>query len=548
MNKIFPISKDKLVVYIQLTNKRNFIWNYEQEENLESLSQIIKKELLDKIFSEVGNYTIQNKIKELEFVWCGGEPLLAGNEIFEYIYEKNSWLLDNYIHKPVKWDEDDDKTLIAVKNTVISALLIKDEKIFKILKKLNAKISTTADPLQNFKYSYPEKLNHFEIWANNFIETFNEDLLRDVKIFVHKTHMEEPQKLLKFISDLSLLTNNKIAINVEPFISPVNTQEYTITPKSWSDFLLNLWKTWNASQRALYIHQLFEISQWFSNSIIEFSFNEDKEISFNVFAIDLNGNIFDNSKQMNIGNNPIGNINENTLSDLISPERIGFMKNRIEKLHTNDCKDCPIWSDCFGGNYADNILLGKNPENKNIWCESLLNIYDALFLKEKDLSFSFENLWKPYYRVFPEIIKNLDLKKGAEIGSFLIFNSISILNLSQTSFLYGIQEYKDKFQPFYPYAENFSKEHHKRFKLLNEKPETALQNIEEELDYIFINSEYIKTDNLRELLLLCFSKIKKGGVIAGYDKNKKTYPYLIDLFKDNKINKEKFNVWWIQKP
>lgn len=172
-----------------------------------------------------------------------------------------------------------------------------------------------------------------------------------------------------------------------------------------------------------------------------------------------------------------------------------------------------------------------------------------------------------YYHVIPAIINDRGYKKGAELGVAFGGHSEQILENTRIEKLYGVDLYQNygnttdaffwdgisyqqkNYDDLYEFTLNRMSQFGDRFTLIRKSTTDASSDVQEELDFVFIDA--LHTDEgVTEDLNHWFPKIRKGGMISGHDYNHSNFPGVSDAvnrFAEQNglsIVEADGHVWW----
>ncbi len=166
---------------------------------------------------------------------------------------------------------------------------------------------------------------------------------------------------------------------------------------------------------------------------------------------------------------------------------------------------------------------------------------------------------------FNKVIQKREFKRGAYIGISLGEYSEAILNQTSVQTLYLVDSYhhiglykcpmnleEDDSGLLYKKINGGISESQNRFKLIPEDFDTAINQIDESLDFVYIDADR-SYNGVWEVLCAWFKKLKVGGIIGGHNYKHPAFPGVheaIDQFFNRftwKINEEAEGLWWVEK-
>jgi len=177
-----------------------------------------------------------------------------------------------------------------------------------------------------------------------------------------------------------------------------------------------------------------------------------------------------------------------------------------------------------------------------------------------------EASWRVGYHAFPEVLNQLGLKRGAEVGVAFGGHSEAILQNTGVTKLFAVDRYQHRddyddpmnlSQPVFdrlaqrvvdrlePFGE--------RFELIRKESAQAGEQIEDQsLDFVYLDADHSEAGVLADLCTWA-RKVRIGGVIAGHDYGHPDFPGVkrsIDRFFNRfgwQVHEAGHHVWWVQR-
>jgi len=183
-----------------------------------------------------------------------------------------------------------------------------------------------------------------------------------------------------------------------------------------------------------------------------------------------------------------------------------------------------------------------------------------------DLINRHEASWRLGYDAFPNVLNQLGLSRGAEIGVAFGGHSEAILQNTGVTRLYAIDSYKHR--PEYDDPMNlpqpvFDRLHERtgerlsgfgdRVRQIRLDSVEAAQQINEPLDFVYIDGDHSYA-GIRADLEAWFPLVREGGIIAGHDYGQPAFPGVkaaADQFFKRfglTVMHEGKGIWWVQRP
>jgi predicted O-methyltransferase YrrM len=172
-----------------------------------------------------------------------------------------------------------------------------------------------------------------------------------------------------------------------------------------------------------------------------------------------------------------------------------------------------------------------------------------------------------YYHVISGIINEKNYRRGAELGVAFGGHAEHILKNTDIEKLYGVDLYENysettdaffwngikyqqnNYDDLYNFTLNRMSPFEERFSLIRKTTTEAASDVNEELDFVFIDA--LHTDEgVTEDLNYWFPKVRRGGMISGHDYNHSNFPGVsnaVNRFASANgldIKADDGHVWW----
>lgn len=361
--------KDRLTLIVKPTGQCNAKCIYCSAYKGNNNSLKMSDNTLKLMFERVIDYCKEASIKHIEIIWHGGEPLLMKPQFYEKVYGYKSEFETNKI---------------TVKHSIQTNLLSFTDNYVPVFNALNMKISSSIDPISGVRLLGNNKDDYLKIWIEKFNEVVRYGFHVGLICILHKKHINHLASIFQFFENLYALSDGKMGLryNVLYFAGKAKQgdvyDDLSITPEEWGNVLIQLWDRWNRSGRFMSgIQPLAELASLFE------SHNEGRSCTYCTncargwLGIEENGYVYNCGRHMDSGK-PFGNIYDASLTDiLLNPSRTKLFQ-RTDLLKKGECKDCPIWEQCYGGCPDDGFLYSGSRMDKSIWCKSYLAFYEKV--------------------------------------------------------------------------------------------------------------------------------------------------------------------------
>jgi radical SAM protein with 4Fe4S-binding SPASM domain len=336
----------------------------------------MSNETIKLLFERLSDYCHLASINNVEIIWHGGEPLLMGPEFYKNVHYYSSTLLE---------------PSVRIKHSIQSNLLLYDDSLYDIFKKLNMRISSSVDPISGIRLM-KNGGDYLRIWIDKLMKVINSGFNVGLICVIHRKHSERLKEVIQFFENLYSLTEGKTGIryNALYFAGKARKNDLydklSITPEEWGDLLIRLWSWWNGSGRKMDVSPLSEWAAMFERYQSGLGCLHCENCAKGWLGVNKNGEIYNCGRHMDSGSSPYGNIYMNAIDEIVkNPERLKLF-HRSELLKKGECKNCPIWEKCYGGCPDEGYLYTGDHMRKTHWCKSYLKFYKEVFLRENEIS------------------------------------------------------------------------------------------------------------------------------------------------------------------
>lgn len=314
-----------------------------------------------KVTQDLVDYN-KNSHQDLVIIWHGGEPLLWGEENFEKILD---FIAEKSLHES-----------IGIRNIIQTNLTLITPKYIEIFRNHNVKVSFSIDG--------PQEINDLTRCNKNGDGTYHNikrglDLCIDNGIKLscvvvgNKNHIGHINELYSFINSLGVQS-----FKLNPIFNNGDSsyESLGVSGDEYADMLIELFDIWYSDENAKVSEtNLVEIC---SNILTKkprachFKQNCQREI----IAISPEGEVCpcgrfcENSELFSYGN-----INDNTLDEILLRQRNSKLSSRSIVLFNGECSGCKYWNICHGGCPHDALSYSHNYLNKTFLCSAYKRLF-----------------------------------------------------------------------------------------------------------------------------------------------------------------------------
>lgn len=363
MNEYFH--KDFLTVIIKPTDECNGDCAYCAAYDPNVPPKFMTDETLYLLFDRLEEYVKQTNIKHINLTWHGGEPLLMGPGFYEKVYNKSLSL----------------KKIVDLEHSMQSNLTLYNDSFVEIFEKLDMSLGSSVDPFKGIRLLKPWGEDHFETWIKKV------QLIKDTRFFrggiivIHKHHLDQPEKIFKFVEDFYFFTNKKQSLQFNYIYNEGRLKcgefDLGITDDEWADFLIKAFNWWNGINRSIPVQPLDALSKWYERNQPGGSCQTHENCAAHWIGIDPLGNVYNCGVHMDTHSEKYGNIYDAPFSEIVlHPDRIKLYK-RYECLGETECKNCRWLDKCTGGCPED----GKRKYGDRLSKAGMCKVYNTLYNK-----------------------------------------------------------------------------------------------------------------------------------------------------------------------
>jgi uncharacterized protein len=317
---------------------------------------IMKYDLLSEILQKINDYLVKYTKEEITILWHGGEVCLLGAEYFFTTIE----FLETYCKT----------TKNRIKHLVQSNLTLINQEIIDAFKILGIK---------NIGSSY-EFLPHIRGFGKNRDSiAYNKKFFTGINLLekngicwgviyvVHKQSLKNPMQVFHILTNLNVASGPKFN---KIYIYDDDKNNLSITGREYAEFLgaiLPFW--WKHRERYPYIAPFSEIYDSYIHKTPRVCCELAGRCSHSWLYIGPTGKVSQCGRVGEYGALPYGDIQTQTIEEVMTHPLRDNIKNRVELLKDTECKDCRFWMVCHGGCPLDAILANGNINTKAPHCD-----------------------------------------------------------------------------------------------------------------------------------------------------------------------------------
>jgi len=353
--------KDGITVIIRPTISCNADCIYCSSYQPGSPSRQMDISLVHEIYDKIQAYAKRARIKNICYLWHGGEPLLMGKKFYADV-----------------WSDLSDGDGIKINHLIQTNLLLVDQEWISLIKKHDVGIGTSADPIENIRV-FKNGNDQFGRWMENLLLVCKNNINVGLVFTVTSIHLDKINKLHNFFKNIQSVAVDSIGIKVNPLysagkMSALEMIRLSLSPLDYGKFLADLWELWERDGRP---YPLSPFKEWLEPEKLSCEFAGKCHENF--LAVDHEGNAY-NCARFADSSIAFGNILRDDFDLILQHKSRSSLMDRKTILRSNNCRDCDIWSLCHGGcPYFAEIYRG-GIQQQTIFCEAY-----KYFFKDKSI-------------------------------------------------------------------------------------------------------------------------------------------------------------------
>ncbi|MBI5798117.1 radical SAM protein [Candidatus Woesearchaeota archaeon] len=328
---------------------------------------IMSIETLEKVIS----YILEASEDRVDFVWHGGEPLIAGIDFFKKIKEFQS-----------KYNPNNLKILNDIQTN--GTLLTKE--FITFFEKEGFTIGTSIQGTRNIHdHSRVDKNGNpsFDRVIKNIsglnkkpyaVMVLTKEVLgKEKEIYYEMKKQVRGFRISEYFPRKRSAANQKVMDPLMP-----TSQEYTQSIKEF-------YRIWKEDPEPIEIKPITEFIKALVKGKCGGCLYSQQTCNFSVIGVKTNGDFYTCLRGID-KNNFIGNVNDKPLRDHETSAQ-KRMKERTDSLKEGQCKNCEFWNQCNGGCPQESFLLYGDIKHRSFYCSGRKALLEEI---QKDLRETYE--------------------------------------------------------------------------------------------------------------------------------------------------------------
>ena len=331
------------------------------------------REILDRLFDRIEEWKISTpELREVKFLWHGGEPTLMPDSFFYRAIERQEELRENHN--------------LGIKNIIQSNLLNLNDRKVKMLKALLTdpsgevgRIGTSYDPTPGIRIT--DRGDYNQQWRESLNLLRKNGLPFGILFVVHRIALERMDEIL----DMLLEEFPDVGFRFNPLYKEGRASREDkclhlyITSRQWGEFLVHLYRRWESLSKKPRWAPLQEIDQFHQAGQFRLGCNYSGRCATHYLGIDTDGRVYSCGRGIDRRHECYGDIRTDSFKEMLShPARIRML-NRTPFLRNTKCRDCPWWRYCHGGCPMDAAINFDDIFQKTNLCEARKFFFTAVY-------------------------------------------------------------------------------------------------------------------------------------------------------------------------
>lgn len=341
-----------LTIIIKPTNRCDANCVYCSAWDPRSGNHTMSDETLRILFQRIEEWVVHSKrTRSLKIIWHGGEPTLMPVKFYYYAIALQEGLKKRHN--------------LEIENNIQSNLLNIDEEKIGMLKKLlshngrKKTIGTSFDPIGGVRIL--KNKDYAAQWEKNIRLLETHDLPYGIVYVVHRRSIEDPETVTGTFLDRF----PKTGIRFNPLYREGKAAKDVcrplyITPAEWGDFLVKLYRIWEAEGKRPGWQPLKEIDEFHHGKGQRMTCDHSGKCGVTHLGIDTCGSVYSCGRGIDRKYKSYGNILNSSIAGILNnPARLE-MTNRSAYLQHTFCSGCKWWQYCHGGCPMDAAIDNDN--------------------------------------------------------------------------------------------------------------------------------------------------------------------------------------------
>jgi uncharacterized protein len=348
-----------LTVIIKPTNRCNANCLYCSAWEPGKTGDTMSEDTLTVLFERIEEWVVHSKrTRSIKIIWHGGEPTLMPVDFYYKAIRLQNGLKE--------------RCGLDIENNMQSNLLALDEEKVEVLSQLlsyngqKRTIGTSYDPIAGIRILKND--DYTGRWERSVQLLKENNFPFGIVYVVHRRSIEN----LDTVTDTFSKKYPSIGIRFNPLYKEGKAANRAcrplyITPGEWGDFLVRLYRTWEAQDKRYNWQPLKEIDAFHHNKDKRMTCDHSGKCGTTHLGIDSDGTVYSCGRGIDRKYKAFGNIHQTGIQRILNnPARLE-MKNRSTFLKNTSCLGCKWWQYCHGGcpmdaaiNHDNNIFKKTN--------------------------------------------------------------------------------------------------------------------------------------------------------------------------------------------
>ncbi len=372
-----PVMNNNITFILKPTHLCNAECVYCSAYKDDVIREKMSMDVVKRLFERILEYKQTNPVlKNVKFIWHGGEPLLMGADFYYDIVALQE-----------KYFSDAD---IVCENQMQSNLLLLTKPLAEMMTVLLKRadgalgtVGTSYDPVDGIRVV--KGFDYSERWHEKI------ELLKQYKIpygivyVVHRRSLEKIDEIFHFFKTLSQRDSCSVRFNpmyAEGKARKREADDLHLTSNEWGGALTKMYQLWIDNGQPAF-DPFREYSEFHHGGDFALCCDSAGTCSSNHLGVDFDGSIYQCGRGLDDKSMKFGNVMTHSLGDIFTSTKQKEIRNRKIFLRNTLCSDCVWWEYCHGGCPSDALVTHRELGHKTMWCAGRRLFFENSFGEPK---------------------------------------------------------------------------------------------------------------------------------------------------------------------
>lgn len=335
---------------------------------------VMTSETLEKVISHI----VESSDKRADFIWHGGEPLLAGLKFFRQIpelqekYNTGKIFIRNNVQTNGTTLRKDLTDFLENNEFTIGTSIQGTREIHD-----NSRLTVSGKPTYNKVISGISQLRDK---PSSIVVITTETLGKEEEIYYEAKPHVNGMRVSEYFPGGKLPSHYSSTTTL--FEGSRNGPEHLMpTPEEWGESMIRFYEVWKKDENPIDLKPITEIIRSFIIGKSEGCLYSQEVCHNAIIGVKSDGEFYTCIRGAPEQKFSIGNVDEKPLKKYTERNKLDNEK-RINKLFEGDCGSCQFWNYCNGGCPLESWKLYEDLDHKTWYCEGRKMLFEHIL---KDL-------------------------------------------------------------------------------------------------------------------------------------------------------------------